>query len=95
VRYTAETREEAMPEDKIGEVTNFFVKPMVAAIKLSATLTVGDTIHVKGNSTDLTCQVGSMQIDRAAVESAEAGAEVGIQLPERARAGDEVFKVTD
>jgi len=83
------------PEEKIGEVSNFFVKPMVAAIRLSATLNVGDTIHVKGHSTDVTLEVASMQIDRNAVESADAGSEVGIKMPERARSGDEVFKVVD
>lgn len=84
-----------MPEEQIGEVSNFFVKPMVAAVKLSATLRVGDRIRIMGSSTDISLEVGSMQIDREPVESADAGAEVGIQLPARARAGDTVFKVTD
>jgi len=83
-----------MPEEKIGEVTNFFVKPMVAAILLSKTLKVGDKIRVCGTSTDLTCEVLSMQIDRNAVETADAGTEVGIKLPDRARAGDLVYLVT-
>jgi hypothetical protein len=39
--------------------------------------------------------VNSMQIDRNAVESADAGADVGIQVPDRARQGDIVFRVTD
>lgn len=84
-----------MAEEQVGEVTNFFVKPMVAAIRLSGTLKVGDKIHIVGASTDLTTEVASMQIDRAAVESADSGAEVGIQIPERARTGDKVFLVTD
>jgi hypothetical protein len=84
-----------MPEEKIGEVIHFFQKPMVAAIKLSATLKVGDRIHIKGSTTDFTQEIGSMQIDRNAVESADAGADVGIQVAERARQGDAVFKVTD
>ena len=84
-----------MPEEKIGEVIHFFTKPMVAAIKLSATLKVGDKIHIKGNTTDITMDVTSMQIDRNAVESADAGADVGIQVSERARQGDAVLKITD
>jgi translation elongation factor EF-Tu-like GTPase len=83
-----------MPEEKIGEVIHFFAKPMVAAIKLSATLKVGDKIHIKGSTTDVTMDVTSMQIDRNAVDSADAGADVGIQVAERARQGDAVFKVT-
>jgi len=84
-----------MPEEKIGEVIHFFQKPMVAAIKLDAALKVGDKIHIKGRTTDITLDVTSMQIDRNAVESAVAGADVGIQVPERARQGDAVLKVTD
>lgn len=84
-----------MPEEKIGKVTHFFAKPMVAAFLLEATLKVGDTLHITGHSTDFTFQVDSMQIERSAVESADAGAEVGVQVPERARDGDDVFKVTE
>lgn len=83
-----------MPEERIGEVSNFFVKPMVVAVNLEATLRVGDRIHIKGSSTDVTLEVTSMQIDREPVASADAGSEVGIKLPERARTGDTVFKVT-
>lgn len=83
-----------MPEEKIGEVIHFFQKPMVAAIKLSAALKVGDKIHIKGTTSDFTLDVTSMQIDRNAVESAGAGADVGIQVAEKARQGDAVFKVT-
>lgn len=84
-----------MPDEKIGKVTHFFAKPMVAAIMLEATLKVGDTIHIKGYSTDVTFQLQSMQIERSAVESADAGTEVGVKIPERAREGDDVFKVTE
>ena len=84
-----------MPEEKIGEVTHFFAKPMVAAIMLSATMKVGDKIHIKGSTTDITMEVTSMQIDRNPVDSADSGAEVGIQVPDKARQGDAVFKVTE
>ena len=84
-----------MPEEKIGEVTNFFAKPMVAAIKLSQNLKVGDTLHIKGASTDMTFQVTSMQINRVATDTATVGEEVGIRTPERARSGDVVFRVIE
>ena len=82
-------------EEQIGTVTNFFAKPMVAAITLSATLRVGETIRIKGNKTDVTFRVESMQIEREAVESADAGAEVGVKTSERARGGDQVYRVTE
>jgi putative protease len=83
-----------MPEQSIGKVSKYFAKPMVAAIELTSTLKVGDTIHIRGASTDMTLTVGSMQIDRANVELADAGASIGVKVPDRARSGDEVFLVT-
>jgi len=84
-----------MPEEIIGTVSDFFARPVVAAIELTAPLSVGDTIHIKGHTTDLEVIVDSMQIDNAAVEEALAGDSVGVKITERARKGDEVYKVTD
>jgi hypothetical protein len=82
-------------EEKIGDVTSFIPKPMVAMIKLQATLSVGDSIHLKGATTDLIVPVRTMQVERQNVDSAEAGAEAGIPLPKPAQVGDEVFIVID
>jgi putative protease len=67
---------------------------MVAGIELSALLKVGDTIHIKGHTTDIIMTVDSMQIDNIAVNEAKMGAAVGIKLPDRARKGDTVYIVT-
>lgn len=84
-----------MAEEKIGDITRFFDKPPVAEILLQTTLTVGDTVHIKGTSTDLVLAVRSLQIDRQAVDSAECGAAVGLPVPAPVRAGDEVFVLID
>jgi selenocysteine-specific translation elongation factor len=84
-----------MPEIVIGKVTDFFAKPVVAGIELTATIKVGDTIHIKGHTTDLEFVVNSMQIDNANVDQAKAGDMVGIKVSERVRHGDLVYKVTD
>ncbi|MDD5289290.1 MAG: translation elongation factor-like protein [Dehalococcoidales bacterium] len=83
-----------MAELVIGTVSDFFARPVVAGIKLSAPLKVGDTIHIKGHTTDLTMTVQSMQIDNANISEAEAGDAIGIKLTDRARKGDTVYKVT-
>jgi putative protease len=83
-----------MAEIEIGTVSDFFARPMVAGIELSAPLKVGDTIHVKGHTTDIMMTVDSMQIDNLNVTEANAGVAVGIKLPDRARKGDIVFIVT-
>ncbi len=84
-----------MPEQKIGVVTHYFGKLGVAAIELTeGKLQVGDTIHVKGHTSDFTQTVDSMQLEHDTVESATAGENVGIKVVEHAREHDEVFVVT-
>ena len=84
-----------MPEVVIGKVNDFFAHPVVAGIELTASLKVGDKIHIKGHTTDLELAVNSMQIDNVNVEQAKAGDNIGIKVSERVRRGDLVYKVTD
>ena len=84
-----------MAEQLIGTVTHYFGKAQVAAIKITdGQLNVGDTIHVLGHTSDFTQTLDSMQIDRAAVESANVGDEIGVRVVEHAREHDQVFRVT-
>ncbi|MBM3320608.1 MAG: translation elongation factor-like protein [Candidatus Eisenbacteria bacterium] len=81
-------------EVKIGHVSHYFGKISVAAIELTdGALAVGDTIHIKGHTSDFTQTIESMQIDRADVPRAEKGQSIGIRAVEHAREGDVVFKV--
>jgi putative protease len=80
--------------EEIGRVFNFFSKPSVAAIEItSGELSVGDTIRILGDTTDLTQKIESMEIDRVRVESAKAGQGVGIKVAERVRPNDKVYRV--
>lgn len=82
-----------MAEKRIGVVTHYFGKIQVAAIKLTeGELHVGDTIHVKGQTSDFTQTVDSIQIEHDSVKSAAAGQSVGIKVSEHAREHDGVFK---
>ena len=84
-----------MPEEVIGKVSDFFARPMVAGIELTATLNLGDKLHIKGHTTDLEFTVDSMEINNVAVNQAKAGDSVGIKVSDRVRGGDIVYKVTD
>ena len=84
-----------MPEVVIGKVTDFFARPIVAGIELTATVKAGDKIHIKGHTTDMELTVDSMQIDNVDVQQAKAGDSIGIKVSERVRRGDTVYKVTD
>ena len=84
-----------MPEVEIGKVSDFFAKPVVAGIELTAPLKLGDTIHIKGHTTDIELTVASMQIDNVDVKEAKAGDNVGVKVSDRVRRGDAIYKVTD
>ena len=84
-----------MPEELIGKVSDFFARPVVVGIELTATLKVGDTIHIKGHTTDLEFTVDSLQINNVNVNEAKAGDAIGIKVSDRVRSGDTVYKVTD
>ncbi len=84
-----------MGEKKVGIVTHYFGKIGVAAIEITeGELHVGDTIHVKGHSTDFTQPIDSMQVEHEAVQIARRGDSVGLKVAGHAREHDEVFKVT-
>ena len=84
-----------MPEVVIGKVSDFFARPVVAGIELTATLKVGDKIHIKGHTTDIELTVDSMQINNVNVEQAKAGDAVGIKVSDRVRRGDIIYKVIE
>lgn len=76
----------------IGIVTHYFPKVRAAVVKLKAPLSVGDNIKIKGHTTDFTQGVESMQMDRAAINSAKKGQEIGLLVGSRVRQHDTVYK---
>ncbi|HYT99719.1 MAG TPA: hypothetical protein VEK85_05050 [Gemmatimonadales bacterium] len=84
-----------MPEQLIGTVVHFFKGPSVAVVRLTdGELAVGDRVRFHGHTTEFTEQVNSMEVDHKKVERAKVGEEVAIQVTDRARQHDQVFKVT-
>lgn len=84
-----------MPEKTIGKVSDFFARPVVAGIELTAALKAGDKIHIKGHTTDLELTVDSIQIDNVQVTEAKAGDSIGVKVNDRVRSGDTVYKASD
>ena len=82
-----------MAEKKVGEVTHYWGKIAVAGIKLTGALSQGDTIRIKGATTDFEQTVGSMQIEHQDMETANKGQEVGLRVKDKVRRGDTVYKV--
>ncbi len=83
-----------MAEEQVGTVSQYFARIGVAGINVTASLRVGDRIHVKGHTTDFEQVVESMQMDHGPVQEAKSGESVGIKVMDRVRDGDHVFRVT-
>ncbi len=83
-----------MPEERVGVVNDYFAKIGVAGIDLEGALRAGDTIHIKGHTTDLQQVVESIQVEHASVTEATKGAAIGIKVKDRCRGGDVVYKVS-
>jgi translation elongation factor EF-1alpha len=84
-----------MKEERIGRISNYYNKLGVATIFLENELAVGDTIHIKGHTTDFTQNLESMQIEHKNVEYAKEGDCIGIKIKEHAREHDIVYKVVE
>ena len=85
-----------MPEPKmeeIGRISAFFAHPSAAIIELTAPLRVGETIYVKGHTTDFQQAVDSMQLDHQPIQEASAGQTVAIKVNERCRKHDAIYKL--
>ena len=82
-------------EREVGRISHYFSKISVAVIELTDKLKVGDTIHVKGATSDFTHKVDSMQIDHKPVEEASNSQSIGMKVPEHAREHDQVFVVEE
>jgi len=78
---------------EIGRVAHFYTRIGVAVIELTASISVGDKILIKGANTNFEQTVESMQIEHKNVEHAEAGQSIGLELKDRAREGDVVYKI--
>jgi putative protease len=84
----------APPGKPIGVVTHYFGEPSVAIVKLkTGTLRVGDTIHIRGHTTDFEQKVESMQVDHAPVTEVGPKDDFGMKVTGHVREHDVVYKV--
>ncbi len=83
-------------EEEIGKITHYFAKINVGVLEISkGDVRIGDTIHIKGHTTDYYQKIQSMQVEHAPIELAQEGMEVGLKVESAVREGDLVFKVTE
>lgn len=84
----------APPGERVGVVTHYFSHLSVAVVKLEAgKLRVGDTIHVRGHTSDFSQRVESLQVDHAPVTEVGPKDDFGLKVMDHAREHDVVYKV--
>lgn len=84
-----------MEEVEIGKITHYFSKIDVGVIEITANevLKKGDTIHIKGATTDFEQQVDSLQINHKDVKEVKKGDAFGLKVKGPVREHDVVYKV--
>ena len=82
-----------MQEKEIGKVTHCYGNLSVGIIELTDALKLGETIHIKGHTSDFTQNVESMQVEHANVSEAKSGDVIGIKVTQKVHVGDKVLKV--
>ncbi|MEK7287973.1 MAG: hypothetical protein AAB091_05390 [Elusimicrobiota bacterium] len=77
----------------LGTVEDYFSHVGVIAVTLQDSLVAGDTVRIKGHTTDIIEKIESLQIEHQSVTSAKAGDGVGIKVKDRCRPGDRVYRI--
>jgi len=76
-----------------GEVSHYFTKIGVAVVELTGKIKVGDSISVKGMTTNFEQKVESMQVEGENIEEANPGDDIGMKVADRVRKGDIVYRL--
>ena len=80
--------------EEVGVVTHYFPKVDAAVVKLTkGILSLGDTIFIKGHTSDFKEKVESMQLDHTPIEKGEQGMEIGLKVKAKVREHDIVYKL--
>ena len=79
----------------MGVVTHYYGHVNAGIIRIeSGELRVGDTIHIRGATTDFYQRISHIEVEHETVAVARVGQVVGIQVSQRVREGDEVIRVS-
>jgi len=83
-------------EKLIGKITHYFNKINVAVLEIADDeLVIGDTVHIKGHTTDLIQKINSMQVEHQSIQKAKKGDAIGVKVDSPVHQHDEVFKVIE
>ena len=84
-----------MADQEVGKVIHYYDKAMVAVVRLSGKLAVGEKIKIVKGENDFTMEIASMQIDHKPVEKGKKGDELAIKLESPTKEGAVIFRVAE
>ena len=78
----------------VGKVTHYFPHVKAGVILITkGRISLGDTLQIKGHTTDLKQRVNSMQMNNMPIKEAKAKDEIGLLVKSRVRHNDTVYKL--
>jgi hypothetical protein len=82
-----------MAEREAAKVIHYYDKIMVALIKLTDALSVGDTVKFVYRDKEFSQIIASMEVNHAQVKTALAGDEVAVKAEQATHEGARVLKI--
>lgn len=76
----------------LGKVKSYDAKAGTMTLRLEEPLSNGDNLRVKGADTDLSQRAERLVVGRKSVQSAMAGETVTVEVADRVKPGDAVYK---
>lgn len=80
-------------DKEIGKVIHYFDKAMVAVIRLTDGLKVGESVKFVHGENEFSQAIDSMEVEHKKIQSAGKGDEVAVKVEQKAKEGTRVFKV--
>jgi translation initiation factor IF-2 len=82
--------------EEVGRITHYFPKIGVAVVEVTAeSLEVGETIRIKGHTSDFTQSVESLQQEHLSVPEVKKGGSAGMKVKEHVREGDKIYRIKE
>ena len=80
-------------DKELGKVIHYFDRAMVAVIRLSDDLKVGETVKFVHGENEFTQTIDSMEIDHKKIQSAGRGEDVAMKVEQKTREGARIYRV--
>jgi hypothetical protein len=80
------------PQDAFGQVAHYYGHLSVATVSLKEPLAIGERTHIRSHTTDLVQEIGSLEVERAAVDRAGPGDDVALMVDDHVRDHDLIFR---